>query len=302
MSETYYGAAGIEDLIVEVLDYGVDIPNKRTGTSTKAIFDAKIYIHEGDFPFTNNLLASPRLAFEEMWFFLNGKTQTKELEAKGVNFWKGNTSKEFQEAVGLWHLEEGDLGAAYSSQWRNSGGYGWEHEGKDQLAELLHNLNIDKYSRRHYVTLWNPVENEFGVLTPCWHSCQFVVLPDRHGNDVLNLKLVNRSLDILFGARFALMQYRMLQMALCRMFGFKLGVMSCDLSHVHLYENQYEYARELVGRHYEYPDYCNNYIRLRESVELSSLEDLLNLTWEDWEMSYDYNKEPFETKRPEMTP
>lgn len=294
----YEGAAGIEDIVSEVLDYGVEIPNSRTNTSTRAIFDAKIVIYEGDFPFTNSLLASPRLAFEELWFFLNGRTQTKELEEKGVNFWKGNTSKEFQESVGLGHLQEGDLGAAYSAQWRNFGGNGVSGAGADQLAELVHNLRVDRYSRRHYVTLWNPLENEFGVLTPCWHSCQFVVLPDRHGNDELHLKLVNRSLDILFGARFALMQYRMLQMALCRMFGFKLGVMSCDLSHVHLYENQYEYARELIGRHYGDSD--NNYIRLGDWVEINTLRDLLSLTWEDWEMTYEYNREPFKTKRPEM--
>ena len=294
----YEGAAGIEDIVSEVLDYGVEIPNSRTNTSTRAIFDAKIVIYEGDFPFANSLLASPRLAFEELWFFLNGKTQTKDLEEKGVNFWKGNTSKEFQESVGLGHLQEGDLGAAYSAQWRNFGGNGVSGAGADQLAELVHNLREDRYSRRHYVTLWNPLENEFGVLTPCWHSCQFVVLPDRHGNDELHLKLVNRSLDILFGARFALMQYRMLQMALCRMFGFKLGVMSCDLSHVHLYENQYEYARELIGRHYGDSD--NNYIRLGDWVEINTLGDLLSLTWEDWEMAYEYNREPFKTKRPEM--
>lgn len=300
MSLVYRGMRGVDDLLSDVYYGGVEVDNKRTGVKTKAMFDAKVVIEAGDFPFTNNLLASPRLAFEELWFFLNGKTQTKELEEKGVNFWKGNTSKEFQESVGLGHLQEGDLGAAYSAQWRNFGGNGVSGAGVDQLAELVHNLRADRYSRRHYVTLWNPLENGFGVLTPCWHSCQFVVLPDSHGNDVLNLKLINRSLDILFGARFALMQYRMLQMALCNMFGFKLGVMSCDLSHVHLYENQYEYARELVGRHYEYPNSDKNYIRLKERLELSSLEDLLSLTWKDWEMSYEYNKEPFEAKRPEM--
>lgn len=304
MGEVHYGIRGIEDIIVDVLDYGVEIPNERTGSKTKVIFDSKIVIPETEFPFTTNLLASPRLAFEEMWFFLNGKTDTKELEEKGVNFWKGNTSREFLDARGLTHLPEGDLGTAYSKQWRDFGGdsdseWGRVHGrvGEDQLANLYYDLLIDKYSRRHYVTLWNPVENSSGVLTPCWHSVQFVVLPDRHGNDVLNLKLLNRSLDIVFGARFAIMQYRMLQMAFCKLFGFSLGTLSCDLSHIHIYENQYEYAKELICREYSKEE-DSNYIVLNK--DLSTLEDLLSIEWSDWEMSYSWNKEKFINKRPEM--
>lgn len=295
MCEVHYGIKGIEDLIVDVLDYGVEIPNERTGSKTKVIFDSKIVIPETEFPFTTNLLASPRLAFEEMWFFLNGKTDTKELEEKGVNFWKGNTSREFLDARGLPHYEEGDLGTAYSKQWRNFGGT--VGTGTDQLEDLYFDLLVDKYSRRHYVTLWNPVENDMGVLTPCWHSVQFVVLPDRHGNDVLNLKLLNRSLDIVFGARFAIMQYRMLQMAFCKLFGFSLGTLSCDLSHIHIYENQYEYAKELICREYSKEE-DSNYIVLNK--DLSTLEDLLSIEWSDWEMSYSWNKEKFINKRPEM--
>lgn len=310
MSEVYYGSAGVEDLIKEVLDYGVWVKNERTGEMVRSLFDAKIVIPESEFPFFTNVQASPRLAYTEMWFFLNGKTDTKELEDKGVYFWQKNTSEDFQESVGLGYLEEGDLGAAYSQQWRNSGGYdeAWAYlygsgskgqsGGTDQLKQLINGLRDDKYSRRHLVTLWSPKENEYGVLTPCHWASQYVVLPDRHGEDVLHLKLINRSVDIVFGLRFALMQYRMFQMALCKMYGFKLGRLSCDMSHVHIYKNQVEYAEELLKREYIDPTLSD----IRLTKDIACLDDLLNLQWTDWEMEYETNRTPFKTQRPEMIP
>lgn len=305
MSSVYFGMAGIEDLLQELLDFGEWIPNERTGTKTKAMFDGKVVIPSGEFPFVTNLPANPRLAFEEMWFFLNGKTNTKELEEKGIMFWNGNTNREFLDSNGLEYLDEGELGCAYSEQIRNFGGYDEIYaqdygspnpvkQGKDQLKELFDNLGKDKYSRRHVITLWNPQENEFGVLTPCWHTYQFVVIPE-NGIDTLHLKLINRSLDTLFGARFAIQQYRLLQMALCKAFDFELGYLSCDLTHIHLYENQIEYTKELLLREYAGGD---NSIELTK--EINSLDDLLSLQWTDFKVEYTYNNEKFTQPRPKM--
>ena len=236
-------------------------------------------------------------------FFLNGKTNTKELEEKGIMFWNGNTNREFLDSNGLEYLDEGELGCAYSEQIRNFGGYDEIYaqdygspnpvkQGKDQLKELFDNLGKDKYSRRHVITLWNPQENEFGVLTPCWHTYQFVVIPE-NGIDTLHLKLINRSLDTLFGARFAIQQYRLLQMALCKAFDFELGYLSCDLTHIHLYENQIEYTKELLLREYAGGD---NSIELTK--EINSLDDLLSLQWTDFKVEYTYNNEKFTQPRP----
>lgn len=309
MSLVYRGMRGVDDLLSDVYYGGVEVDNKRTGVKTKAMFDAKVVIEAGDFPFVRNMASSPRLAFEELWFFLNGKTNTKELEDKNVFFWKGNTNKEFQESVGLGYLDEGELGSAYSNQWRSSGGYDVgaamlsglslsTHYGVDQLQQLVDGLENDPYGRRHLVNLWNPSENKHGVLTPCWYSSQYIVLPCRvTGKDLLHVKLNNRSLDCPYGAKFAIQQYRLFQMTLCKWFGFELGRLSCDLSHVHIYENQYEYVEELLARKYEDPALSS----IRLNKDISCLDDLLSLQWSDWSMEYHYNKKPFTTKRPEMT-
>lgn len=280
------------DLLQNILDYGVK-QTDRTGVGTRSIFDAKLVIPEGSFPLFTHRKINPRLAFEEMWFFLSGKTDTKLLEDKGVNFWKGNTSREFLDSRGLEFLPEGDLGTAYSQQWRNSNG--WDGDGIDQLQNLIEGLTNDRYSRRHLVTLWNPYE-EWGMpLTPCWWASQYVVLPE-DGGDVLHVKLINRSLDAPYGCPFALMQYRMFQMALCKMFGWGLGKLSADLTHIHIYENQVEWVEELLERETS-RDF--NYLFLDKNI--TTLDELLSLEWEDWKVYYNnYNKEPWKAVKPPM--
>mgnify|MGYP001228268385 FL=1 len=289
----------LDNLLKDILDNGVEVVDPRTGEHTLALFDNKVVVSEGEFPWFTKNASSPRLAFEELWFFLRGETQTKKLEEKGVYFWKGNTSEEAIKRVGLDHmLIEGELGAAYSRQWRNCGGY-WSGVGHgiDQLEDLLLGLKDNKYGRRHLVTLWNPTENHIGVITPCHHTSQYVVLPSEDG-DVLHVKLINRSLDTPYGMRFALMQYRMFQMALCKMFGFKLGRLSLDLSQYHIYYNQIEYVKEYLERDSVSEDKCS--IKIKDSVELKDMDDLLNMEWEDWDMDYEFNKAPFITERPRM--
>lgn len=287
----------LNNLIRDVLENGVKVDDPRTGESTLALFDSKIVVEEGEFPFFTNVLASPRLAFEELWFMLRGETNTKKLEAVGVNFWKGNTSREALDKVGLNHLNEGELGSAYSCQWRDSGGYS-SFFGEDQLDSLIEGLRTNKYSRRHLVTLWNPKENRWGCITPCHHTSQYVVLPNKDGGDTLHVKLVNRSLDCVFGLRYAIMQYRMFQMVLCKMFGFKLGRLSLDLSQYHVYTNQIEYAKELLEREGGMQDQCT--LKLSDGVEFGDIYDLLELRWDQWQMSYKYNKRPFVAPRPDM--
>lgn len=294
MSRVYLGEGGYLSLLKDVATNGSDIPD-RTGVGCRALFDAKLIWNEGEFPFFTHRPVFQRPAFEEFWFMLRGKTQTKELEQIGVNFWKGNTSREFLDARGLTDLPEGDMGQAYGYQWRNFSGT-TDTLGFDQFNNLINGLKNEKYGRRHLVSLWNPKQSEDMALTPCWWSSQFIVLPSEDG-DVLHMKLFNRSVDLPFGLVYAVQQYRMFQMALCKMFGFKLGRMSCDMSHIHIYQNQMDWVEELLEREYQ-PTHQNT-IGLTSDVKTS--EDLLNLTFDSWIINYsDYNKEAFKTPKPEM--
>lgn len=298
----YRNEEGYIDLIKYVLEHGVSIPD-RTGEGTIAVFDSKIvYDVDKQFPFSTLRPAGLRLAFEEFWFFLNGKTQTKELEEKGIYFWTGNTTREFLDKRGLHNTPEGDMGVAYGAQFRRygkstiDGALLLEGYSKDQLVETYNTLKNDKYSRRILTTFWNPNESSLMALTPCHHTHQFVVLPDENGNDVLNLKLINRSLDTVFGLLFAVQQYALYQTAMAKLMGMKVGKLSIDLSQVHIYNNQIEYAKEIVTRHFG----VNGTLEITK--ELNTLDDLLEMEWEDITVEgLKVNKTPFKTPRPPMS-
>lgn len=292
----YKGEQGYLDLMRDVLTHGVDVPD-RTGVGSRALFDAKVVYAPGEFPFSTVRPASPRLAFEEFWFFMSGDTQTKRLEEKDVFFWQGNTTREFLDKRGLSHLDEGDMGMAYGHQLR-SFNKGIVEDSKyvvDQLRGVYETLKEDRYSRRVFTTLWNPSASPYMALTPCWHSHQFVVLPDQQGRDTLHLKLLNRSLDACFGFIFATQQYRLYQMCLCKLLGFELGRLSADLTHVHLYANQFEYAEEILGRDLGVAG------TISLTADIKTFEDMLSLSWSDWQIKgLHVNDAPFKTPRPPM--
>lgn len=285
---TYYGETGYIRLLKDVLMFGEGQVD-RTGVGTLSLFDAKIIYTEGDFNCFSTVRNCPlKFSFHELWFFLRGETDTKKLEAKGVNFWKAHTAREFLDKRGL-DLPEGNIGSAYSTQFRRAGNWTAE-DSVDQLSNLLECLRTDPCSRRLMVDLWNPVEQKYMPLTPCWFNFQVVVI-----GEYLHFKLRNRSLDSVFGYSFAVQQYRLLQLCLCKMFGYKLGILSTDLSHVHIYNNQVEYAKELVKRD------LGKQGEVIIKKELNTLEDLLSLEWEDFEVVWlEVNTKGFTNERPPM--
>lgn len=304
----YFGERGYLDMIRDILDNGVRIPD-RTGVGTLALFDGKLIFDVGkEFPFSTSRIAGLRPSFEEFSMFLKGEVQTKRLEEKGVNFWVGNTTREFLDKRGLKELPEGCMGKAYGFQFRHAGGELTvsDHEnvderevfvsgGVDQLKELYEGLKNDPYGRRHLVTFWNASQNKEMALTPCWHTHQFVVLPDGKGNNILNLKLANRSLDSVFGCMFAIQQYALFQVLMAKLLGFKVGRLSADLTHIHVYENQIEFAREAVDRELGKPG------TIAVKKDLKTLDDLINLTWEDIQVEgLEVNRTPFKAERPPM--
>jgi dihydrofolate reductase/thymidylate synthase len=131
---------------------------------------------------------------EELLFFLRGHTNSKLLEEKGVNIWKGNTSKEFIEKCGL-PYQEGDIGEMYGYNWRHFGAEyidchtDYTGKGFDQLKKVIEEIKSDPHSRRILMTDFNPATAHKGVLYPC-HSIilQFYL---SEGNK-LNVKMYQR--------------------------------------------------------------------------------------------------------------
>lgn len=242
-----HGESSYTRLLYNVLEQPVR--EDRTGTGTRSLFGARM---EFDISETIPIFTSKRIAWKsvlkELLFFISGETDTKILEAQGVNIWKGNTSKEFLKKRGL-RYEEGVMGPGYGYQWRHWGAshrngklYG---NGIDQLNNLIHDIREDPFSRRHILTSWNVEQIDDMVLPPCHFACQFYVTSDATR---LDCQLYQRSGDMFLGVPFNVASYSMLTYIVAHLTGYKPGRLIVTLGDAHIYTNHTEQVKEFLVR------------------------------------------------------
>ena len=221
----------------------------RTNTGTISLFGKYIDFDVScDFP----LLTSKRVYWkgvvEELLFFIRGDTDTKILERKGVNIWKGNTSRQFLDNKNLHNYPEGEMGPSYGRQWRNFGGK-YEippsicqiRDGIDQLQNAIHLIRNDPYSRRILVSAWNPLWSDKMALDPCHYSYQFFVEPREKKLSIL----VNmRSCDVFLGLPFNIASYSLLLYIIAKMTDLMPSKVCFCLGDTHIYLNHIEQCKE----------------------------------------------------------
>lgn len=286
-------------IMKDVLENGIDRPD-RTGIGSRAIWhqSMRIDLAEG-FPILTTRKIALRIAFEETWFFLRGETDTKKLEEKKINIWKGNTSREYLDKVNLAFLPEGHMGKGYSWQWRNFNGdydpdlvdveYGHIYrKGIDQIKNLFDGLKSDPNGRRHIVTAWNPCQIADAALPPCHLYQQYQVLDGK-----LNSAFVLRSSDFLYGAPYNVMGYALLNIAFAKALSLEPGILGYMGEDVHLYSNQLNIAREQIQR------IETDLPKITLNKEINSLDDILNIEYGDWTLE-DYNPLPDFKDKPPM--
>ena len=271
----------------DILVHGHDRPD-RTGIGSRAIWGCNIEIDLAEgFPMPTTRYTTARISFEETWFFLRGEVDTKKLEAKKINIWKGNTTREFLDSRGLYYLPEGHLGKGYGFQWRNFGGdYFYKdgdpyitdldysrHDGKgfDQVVATLEGLKEDVNGRRHIISGWNPVQLHEMALPPCHLYQQYQILDGK-----LNSQFLMRSWDFLYGAPFNIMGYAMLNHAFAKYLNLEPGKLLAMGTDVHLYENQLAIATEQVERDpFPLP-------KLTITKDLNTIDDIFALEFKDF--------------------
>ena len=233
--------------------------NNRTGIDTLSLWGESIRIDLTRFP----LLTTKKVYFkgvvEELLFFLSGKTQTKILEQKNVNIWKGNTSREFLDKQSnnfINNLNEGDMGNGYGFQWRHFGASRSPNEqlelgqgGIDQIKSIIDNIIATKQNpslpqaRRLLVSAWNPVDIEKQVLPPCHYSFQFSV-DDEYLHCLVNM----RSNDIGCGTPFNIASYALLTYMIGNLTDLKPGKLILNIADAHIYVNHVESLKEQIKR------------------------------------------------------
>ena len=196
----------------------------------------------------------------------------------------------------------GDLGKVYGYQWRNQNGV-------DQVKDVLDGLKNNPYSRYHIIDGWNKQDFKFMALPPCHLLYQFIVRPLSHEkrsdwaswhfdnlknwSDVemdeeyvpkfyLDLNMYQRSCDACCGIPFNLASMSLLLMIFAKASNMIPSISNWIGGDTHIYLPHIETAKEQIKR---IPLSLPN-IRIKK--DLKSLEDILNLSISDFELT-DYH-------------
>ena len=229
------------ELLNYVLDRGVR-HDDRTGTGTISAFgyQTRWDLREG-FPIVTTKRVPFRWVAEELFWFLSGSTDEKDLQARGVDIWQEWATPEQTARFGR---EVGDLGPVYGYLWRSFGGDYPQMNGVDQIARLINEIETNPNSRRLIVTGWNPETCDDVALPPCHTLFQFKVENER----TLHCQLYQRSADAFLGVPFNISSYALLTHLVAHVTGLEVGEFIHTFGDLHIYSNHLEQVDELLSR------------------------------------------------------
>lgn len=202
----------------------------RTGTGTLSIFGYQMRFNLDDgFPLLTTKKLHLKSIIHELIWFLNGDTNIKYLNEKGVTIWDE------------WADNSGDLGHIYGYQWRS-----WPaNDGKtiDQISQVLDTITKDPDSRRHIVSAWNVADIANMALPPCHVLFQFYV-----SNNRLSCQLYQRSADIFLGVPFNIASYSLLLMMVAQVTNLVPGEFIHTFGDAHIYLNHISQVKMQLSR------------------------------------------------------
>lgn len=243
----------------------------RTGVGTISVFgyQTRYDLREG-FPIVTTKKVPFRWIAEELFWFLSGDTNEKNLQARGVDIWAEWADAEHTRKFGR---EAGDLGPIYGYLWRNFGGDYPEKNGFDQIARLIDEIQTNPNSRRLIVSGWDPKNAAKVELPPCHTLFAFKV----ENGKTLNCQLFQRSADAFLGVPFNISSYALLTHLIAHVCNLEVGEFVHTFNDLHIYLNHLEQVEELLKREpLELPK-----LEFKDAENLKGLEGLLNFKYEN---------------------
>jgi thymidylate synthase len=236
------------DTLKDILNTGEYRKTHNSETLTKFSIKMDFDISES-FPLLTTKKMFWKGIVEELIWFIKGNTNSKDLEANGVNIWKANSSREFLDENKLFNYEEGDCGPIYGFQWRHFGtsykGYSYNYNGLgiDQLENCIKLIKQDPTSRRIFMSAWNPSQINDMCLPPCHISYQFYV-----SNGHLSAILYQRSGDMFLGIPFNIASVSLLVYIICKITDLTPGKVSIIIGDAHIYLDHVDAITEQLSR------------------------------------------------------
>jgi len=277
-------------LMKQILETG-NSNDDRTGVGTLSLFGAMLkYSLRDTFPISTTKRIPLRMIFEELMLYISGRTDNHILQKKEIHIWDGNTSREFLDKRGLREYSEGDFGETYGFNMRHYGGvyHGCNTEypvgyGFDQLANVIHLIKTDPYSRRIIIDLWNPATTDKASLPSCLCKYQFNV---NVASKELNLAIYLRSSDYFLANNWNTCTGALLVHMICGLEGVDLtpGELTVFIADAHIYKSHLEQVRENISRKpYPFPKLIIHYDRGDDGV-VKKKKDIMDFKWEDLEL------------------
>ncbi len=223
--------------IRKIMDEGVFSENARPRykdgnvANSKYItgFFAEYDVSKGEFPITTLRPIPIKSAIKEVcWIYQDQTNRLDVLNNKyGVTYWND------------WEVgDTGTIGERYGAIVK-----------KHQIIDtILQQLATNPWNRRNIISLWDyEAFEETDGLLPCAFQTMFDVRRV-DGELYLDATLTQRSNDMLVAHHINAMQYVALQMMIAKHFGWKVGKFFYFVNNLHIYDNQFEQAEELLKR------------------------------------------------------
>lgn len=262
------------ELLKHILDTGVRHED-RTGTGTISTFgyQTRFDLRQG-FPIVTTKRVPFRWIAEELFWFLSGSTNEKDLTARGVDIWAEWAT---QQQTAKFGRESGDLGPVYGYLWRSFGGDYPAMNGVDQIARLIRELETNPNSRRLIVSGWDPRVCDDVALPPCHTLFQFKV----ESGKTLHCQLYQRSADAFLGVPFNISSYVLLTHLVAHVCGLEAGEFVHTFGDLHIYSNHLEQVEELLSREpLDLPT-----LEFVDAGELKGLDGLLDFKFENLKLN-----------------
>ena len=298
------------DLLKRILDEGVWVENKRTGTKCLTVLNEtfRYNVGKGEFPLLTTRKVNYRGAIGEMLAYMRGYTKLEDFHKLGVKTWDANaTAKHWMESI--YNPDPGNsVGLIYGAAGNEVPHIEYsrlngpphliinpiQHKYKI-LKSIIEKIKEGNDDRGLIWNFWNPSLFHLGCLRPCMYLHHFSIL-----DDTLHLTSHQRSTDTTLGLSFNMVQCYFLLWAMAKLTGKEPGIATHHMVNIHIYDNQYPVLLE--NKQYEREPYPSPSLVCHKPITYESVFGLCeneedNLHPNDFEvMNYQYHppiKYPF---------
>lgn len=206
-------------------------PKYKDGTTANSLYlTGKLFeydLSKGELPLITLRPIAWKSAIKEiLWIYQLQSNKLEDLHNLGVKYWDD------------WDIGDGTIGERYGAIVK-------KHKIIDRL---LKQLAENPYNRRNVISLWDykAFDNTDGLF-PCAYNSMFDVR-NINGEIYLDCTLTQRSGDFITANSINEIQYVALQMMIAKHFGWKVGKFIHFVNNLHIYDNQFEIANDLLNR------------------------------------------------------